>query len=231
MERRGNLLLEPRKQPVQSRSTASVEALLDATLQVLLRVGKEKLTTTLVAARAGVSVGTLYQYFPNKSALLQAALRRHLLEVTEAVEETCQRQAGECLHTMTTAVVNSFLEAKLRDAKISVALYAVSADVDGARIVQELGSRFGKAVAAMLSTASEPFLGNVQLAATVLQGMLRGVSRGLLEAKTDKAGAEKTGGEMVRMACAYIETFRGGTAAENGARASTANVQPGRGLG
>ena len=58
-------LYEPRKTPVQARSAASVAAILDATIQVLLRVGKEQLTTTLVAARAGVSVGTLYQYFPN----------------------------------------------------------------------------------------------------------------------------------------------------------------------
>ena len=62
--------LDPRKSPVQARSAASVEAILEATAQVLLSVGKERLTTTLVASRAGVSVGTLYQYFPNKSALL-----------------------------------------------------------------------------------------------------------------------------------------------------------------
>src|SRR5579864_3733782 len=88
---------EPRKTPVQSRSAASVDAILKATVQVLLRVGKEKLTTTRVAARAGVSVGTLYQYFPNKSALLQAALKRHLAEVAEAVEVVCKEQEGETL--------------------------------------------------------------------------------------------------------------------------------------
>jgi hypothetical protein len=58
--------LEPRKTPVQARSGVSVEAILNATIQVLIKVGKGRLTTTRVAARAGVSVGTLYQYFPNK---------------------------------------------------------------------------------------------------------------------------------------------------------------------
>ena len=84
--------LEPRKSPVQARSTASVEAICEATIQVLLGVGKERLPTTKVAARAGVSVGTLYQYFPNKSSLLQAVLRKHMEEVTLAVETVCAKQ-------------------------------------------------------------------------------------------------------------------------------------------
>ena len=85
MPQRSQALLEPRKSPVQARSAASVDAILEATIQVLLSVGKEQLTTTRVASRAGVSVGTLYQYFPNKSALLKASLRRHLNGVTEAI--------------------------------------------------------------------------------------------------------------------------------------------------
>src|ERR1700733_10589711 len=89
---RSDLVLEPRKSPVQARSAASVQALLEATIQVLLNVGKERLTTTKVALRAGVSVGTLYQYFPNKSALLQASLERHLAEVAEVVELVCKEQ-------------------------------------------------------------------------------------------------------------------------------------------
>ena len=89
MTQSSHVVLEPRKSPVQARSVASVEAILDATIQVLLKIGKERLTTTRVALRAGVSVGTLYQYFPNKSALLQAALKRHMDEITEAIELVC----------------------------------------------------------------------------------------------------------------------------------------------
>ena len=62
MARRSDVALDPRKSPVRARSTASVNAILEATIQVLLHVGKERLTTTRVASRAGVSVGTLYQY-------------------------------------------------------------------------------------------------------------------------------------------------------------------------
>ena len=115
-----------------------MNAILEATIQVLLDVGKERLTTTRVAARAGVSVGTLYQYFPNKSALLQAVLRRHFSEITDAIEGVCQEQKGKSLSRMATALITAFLEAKIRNAKTSVALYTVSDDVDGAKIVQQM---------------------------------------------------------------------------------------------
>src|SRR5882724_983225 len=104
LPRRSQVPLEPRKTPMQARSAASVNAILDATIQVLLKLGKERLTTTRVALRAGVSVGTLYQYFPNKSALLQATLKRHLDEVTKAVELVCKQQEGATLRQMSTAL-------------------------------------------------------------------------------------------------------------------------------
>ena len=75
------LQIEPRKQPVQGRSTATVEALYQASIQVLLELGYRKLTTTRVAERAGVSVGSLYQYFPNREALIAAVIARHLESV------------------------------------------------------------------------------------------------------------------------------------------------------
>jgi len=189
---------------VQARSAASVDAILEATIQVLLNVGKERLTTTRVAFRAGVSVGTLYQYFPNKSALLQAVLKRHLTAVTEAVELACKEQKGRTLQQMVTALVTAFLDATLRDAKTSVALYSVSSDVDGARIVQQVGVRSNKAIAQMLATASVPLTTDPQLVASVLQGTMAGVSRRLLESGAPEKQFEPLRRELIILTCAYV---------------------------
>ena len=72
--------LRPRKQPVQARSETTVLAIYEASIQVLLSVGYRKLTTTRVAERAGVSVGTLYQYFPNRQALITSVIERWVRE-------------------------------------------------------------------------------------------------------------------------------------------------------
>ena len=209
MSQRPQAVLEPRKSPVQARSAASVDAILEATIQVLLRVGKERLTTTKVALRAGVSVGTLYQYFPNKSALLKAALKRHMDEVTEAVELVCQEQRGRSLEQMATALMTAFLEAKMRDAKTSAALYAVSSDVDGAKIVQEMGVRSNKAIAGMLKTAREQLTTDPQLVASMLQGVMVGVSRRLLESAAPEKQIDVLRKEVIFLACAYLNAVCG----------------------
>ncbi|HEY1742097.1 MAG TPA: TetR/AcrR family transcriptional regulator [Granulicella sp.] len=205
MIQRAQVVLEPRKSPVQARSAASVDAILEATIQVLLSIGKEQLTTTKVAARAGVSVGTLYQYFPNKSSLLQAALRRHLTEVGDAVERVCKEQKGRTSRQMVTALINAFMQAKMRDAKTSVALYSVSSDVDGAKIVQQMGIRFHKAVVRMLTTSCEPLTSDPQLVASMLQGAMVGVSRKILESGIAESQREILQQELIFVACAYLD--------------------------
>ena len=205
MPQRSPVLFEPRKSPVQARSTASVEAILEATIQVLLNVGKERLTTTRVALRAGVSVGTLYQYFPNKSALLQAALRRHLVEVIETVELVCKEQEGETLRKMVTALITTFLQAKLRDAKTSVALYSASSDVDVVRIVQQTGTRLHKAVVRMLASSREPLRTDTQLVASMLEGAMVGVSRRILESGAPEKQVDALRRELIVVGGAYLD--------------------------
>jgi AcrR family transcriptional regulator len=223
LTRRSQVFLEPRKSPVQARSAASVEAILEATIQVLLNVGKERLTTTRVASRAGVSVGTLYQYFPNKSALLQAVLKRHLIGITEAVELVCKEQEGETLRKMVTALITAFLQAKLRDANTSVALYSVSSDVDGTKIVQQMGTRFNKAIVRMLATTPEPLSTDPQLVASMLEGAMVGVSRRMLESGAPEKQVDALRRELIFVACAYLDACSSRVSVQDTAAAGEAD--------
>jgi AcrR family transcriptional regulator len=75
----------PRKVPRQERSRLTVEAILDAAARVFERHGYAGGTTNRIAERAGVSIGSLYQYFPNKDAILVALVEQHLDEGTAAI--------------------------------------------------------------------------------------------------------------------------------------------------
>jgi AcrR family transcriptional regulator len=79
--------LKPRKRPLQARSKATVDAILSGAAQVLKRKGYAAATTDRIAERAGVSVGSLYQYFPNKDAILVALAERHIDEGFALVRE------------------------------------------------------------------------------------------------------------------------------------------------
>ncbi|CAN5132670.1 TetR family transcriptional regulator [soil metagenome] len=72
-----------RNEPVQARSAARLSALLDAAAQIVDEIGYERLTTAMVAERAGASIGTVYRYFPDRIALLQALSARNLERVLD----------------------------------------------------------------------------------------------------------------------------------------------------
>jgi AcrR family transcriptional regulator len=199
-------ILTPRKTPMQARSTASVDAILQATIQVLTSVGKERLTTTRVAARAGVSVGTLYQYFPNKSALLQACLRRHMDEVRGAIEQVCKQQQSACLLDMGTALIFAYLDAKMHNIKASVTLYAVSSDVDGAAISKAASQRGRRAVVELFASAKEGLTKDPEVVATVVLSALNGFSRSLLESKSPELQLAPLREELIVLVHAYLRT-------------------------
>jgi AcrR family transcriptional regulator len=109
--------LNPRKTPSQARSAFTVEMIFDATIQVLLDVGIGRLTTTRVADRAGVSVGTLYQYFPNKDSLLAAVLQRHLSAVAASVDAAGAHAKGRSVSEIVNAIAGAFFTSKFASPK------------------------------------------------------------------------------------------------------------------
>src|SRR5437763_1348519 len=76
----------PRKLPQQTRSQNMVETILEATARLLVRDGYEATNTNRIAETAGISVGSLYQYFPNKEALITALINRHVDAMWEVFE-------------------------------------------------------------------------------------------------------------------------------------------------
>jgi len=103
-------VLQPRKLPSQPRSQATVEAILQAAAQVFERHGYAAGTTNRIAERASVSIGTLYQYFPNKDAILVALARDHLAEGTAALQPHLERlSAGACFGDVLPGIVNAMV--------------------------------------------------------------------------------------------------------------------------
>jgi AcrR family transcriptional regulator len=72
----------PQREPKQARAKATIDIILEATAQILIDGGYERLTTNHVAKRAGVSVGTIYQYFDSKEALVAAIIERHIAKIS-----------------------------------------------------------------------------------------------------------------------------------------------------
>ncbi|HYR89947.1 MAG TPA: TetR/AcrR family transcriptional regulator [Terriglobia bacterium] len=173
--------LEPRKTPIQARSAATVDSISEATIQVLLSVGPDQLTTTRVAERAGVSIGTLYQYFPNKHSLLFSVLQQHLNHVADAVEWACRQNHGEPVSTMVDSVVHAFVDAKLERADISMALYALATGREETALVRKVEKRAQVALASMLATASDAQFDDLTFTSFLVFSAMGGIMRAILE--------------------------------------------------
>ena len=195
---------EPRKTPVQARATVTVEAISEATVQVLLSQGTQRLTTTRVADRAGVSVGTLYQYFPNKQSLLFAVLEDHLERVTKEVEDACEHARHKPLTEMIKEVVEAFVDAKIARADISVALYKIAPDVGGLALVKRVTQRMRKAIARMLESATDTKTSPDEFAIQMMLAAMSGAMRAVLENGGSSAMMRKLREHLVVLCQSYM---------------------------
>lgn len=121
MSDRRSVQISSRKQPKQARSEALVAAILDAAVQVLAKEGAQRFTTARVAEKAGVSIGSLYQYFPNKAAILfrlQSEEWRQTAELLRGILEDIRKPPLERLRIL----VHAFIRSECDEAQIRVAL-------------------------------------------------------------------------------------------------------------
>lgn len=144
-----------RKQAVQERSKHTTEAIHQATLQVLLRDGYSSLTTTRVAARAGVAVGTLYQYFPDKRSLVVSLKVRYFARMLEAFGGALAGPPAPTLDALFRASIGALLRVKQDNRELTLALRTPMTELGGADFSRDMHQN----VVAHLKPAIERVLG------------------------------------------------------------------------
>jgi AcrR family transcriptional regulator len=111
-------LTQPRKNATQGRSRATVDALLDATARILVREGFDKASTNRIAEKAGVSIGSLYQYFPSKEALVAAVIDRHNQDVMRVVRAALADVAAQPVEAAVHRLVAVAIQAHQVDPRL-----------------------------------------------------------------------------------------------------------------
>jgi len=200
--------LEPRKRPRQARATVTVDAIFEATIQVLLVEGPHRLTTTRVAQRAGVSVGTMYQYFPHKQALLHALNERYLDNLAQQVETACQAQHGKDIAQMVTALVDTYWAAKTARSDVTRALYRSVVELDTEALIEAFGQRVDAATSAMFTSAADARFADLSLVNTTLLTAIFGAVRSVFERNLPPALGSDVHRQLVLMCVSYLEAVR-----------------------
>lgn len=113
--------ISSRKEPKQARSTELVSAILEAAIQVLAKEGASRFTTARVAEKAGVSVGSVYQYFPNKSAILFRLQTDEWQQTSQMLSRILQDVSQPALERL-RALVHAFIRSECEEAQMRVAL-------------------------------------------------------------------------------------------------------------
>src|SRR5580700_3072204 len=107
-----------RREPQQRRARETVEAVLDAVERVLKRRGLEGVTTNRIAEAAGVSIGSVYQYFPDKRAIFTALHDRHVETIARLIDRTLVEQAAAPLEDFVRALVEALVDAHAADPEL-----------------------------------------------------------------------------------------------------------------
>jgi AcrR family transcriptional regulator len=199
-----NPRISQRKSPQQSRSTHLVETILEAAAQVLRSEGATRFTTARVAERAGVSIGSLYQYFPNKAALLfrlQAREWRATAALLSRLLGDASRPPPARLREATLAFVRSECEeAELREALADAApLYRRAPEAAAARAQSESAVR-GFMDEALPGASDE----TRAEAAKLIEITLGAVGKRLSQIHRSPEAAEPQARALADMLCAYL---------------------------
>jgi len=197
--------ISSRKRPKQARSAELVATILEAAIQVLAKEGANRFTTARVAEKAGVSVGSLYQYFPNKAAILfrlQSDEWRQTSDLLRTILEDTRRLPLDRLRTL----VQTFIRSECEEAGMRVALSDAAPLYRAAPEAQEAKAAISRTLDLFLREAL-PGTADADraLAGDLITTTLSAVGKQFSETARSPAEIDAYAGAMADMFSAYLE--------------------------
>jgi AcrR family transcriptional regulator len=196
-----------RRQPKQARSAELVQIVLEAAVQVLAKHGAQRFTTARVAEKAGVSVGSLYQYFPNKAAILFRLQRDEWQQTTELLRRILEDARRPPLERL-RALAHAFIRSECDEAKMRVALDDAAPlyrDAPEAQEAMAAGERIIHVfMREALPDASE---GGRALAGDLITSTLTAAGKQFSESPRTSAEIKTYAEAMADMFCAYLKSL------------------------
>lgn len=204
----------PRKRPRQERSRATVDTILAATARVLVKRGFDGLTTNAVADAAGVSIGSLYQYFPNKEALVAALIERHVETMNSAVLSELTRVAQLPIPEAVRAVIELTIRAHSREPELHRVLTEQVPRVGRMAKLRELEAISHRMVAGVLAARREELaIHDPDLAAFVLVSTIEAIAHRASLFAPERLRDPRLVDEATTLVCRYLGVpLRGGFA-------------------
>jgi AcrR family transcriptional regulator len=201
--------VEPRKRPRQGRAKVTVESIVEATAQVLLEHGYDKFTTARAAERAGVSIGSLYQYFPNKAALASAVIDRCCENFLASFRSAMPRGSRAGL----AEAVEAMIDVTLVSHRLTPELHKMVNDLAPRLGIEERTATAGRAAAHMIESTLRGYADeiapevDIAAAATVIEALLEALAhRNLAHSGPDRNSLLAT--EAARMIRSYLTARR-----------------------
>jgi AcrR family transcriptional regulator len=193
-----------RRRPRQWRARQTVEAILDAVVRVLKRKGVAAITTNHVAEVAGVSIGSVYQYFPDRRAIFVALHQRHIEEIDRMVESTLIEHAATPLDELMGAMVEAMIDAHTADPELyDLLLTEVPHRADG---THDFATRLHGAFRLAISSRAHELKKRRDLDKIVfiVTHMVESLAHGAVLHRPSSVSLEEAKSEIVRAVIAYL---------------------------
>jgi len=196
--------LTPRKQPRQVRAAVTVDAIVVAAERVLARGGLDALTTNRVAEVAGVSIGSVYQYFPDKDAIVAALIERYLGQYYGAFSSILDAAAAMPLELATEGVLRAAMQVFAGQAKIHGTLYERMFALGMTPAFQRVLERYVARIAEYLGARTDVAVASPEVAAFLVFHAAEGIARAVAMAGRTPGQDDLHISELCRMIVGYL---------------------------